>query len=894
MAQFRSSAREGSFAENQLNVPSATDKIQREAQRQLSGMDRAQQFQKENQRIFLQAQQQAQGLQKDFDAASRRVGQDNYEASAKYADRAYKNQLLKKQNEDKYKIDTFGALANFSKTAYDITAGIVKENKELQQKAINEVSNRLQLTQKDALLAKSVDSSISAQQWQESEVFQDLIKQGRSQEYVNLFYEHLVKGGGYKNYINNSIVLDETGRAHAAVALEQVQKDIADGLPADQITARLNATLAKQRGSITVEGETPSTLFQQKGYNKHIDRVRDRAETLVNKVKTGAVIQEAKIQRTNAVKDALNTNGVAGAMALLKTKSSPGAVREVVSILVKQNLTADQLEIIKKNPIEINGQITTLEAFPEAYALVEQAEKELRQQTVEQIALEEAVKQAEVDAAGEEFYQEKFADGVYTELEHQEWVAFKDNMYSNRDRSGDKLNKGRTINNVTRAAAKEKLDGYLKNGTLSESILDEMLLPKELDDQYRNNAKRLDQIRASGEFKGARKYYYERIIGVIGQSKKLTLIDGGKQSDQVEWYANAKVNRAIKDYQAAVLAGVENPLEVVGNNLADKIATELKSPGFVVDFNIVPYQKTMREGAPEALKAQRMVTRLAGKTNKEKSNPNTWVEIVGTKGLQLASKELAEKGNSEVLRILGSNSHPPLTAYEVQEKIAEVSPDIEPVEIPTFMEMYKSLPAEIRNRLAGDTATHEAKLRAANEALQIFQQQTQPLPVRSTFQQSGESYQSDGSAVINRAGNNDPQNLAVAGANLINALKDQDYYDLAYAVASEAELGTDDEKGVAANILTRVLVGGFGNNIRDIINAPGQYEGVLSGASAKKDPSVIQAIAEDLKSDEGKLKLLEFIKRLDGRAFFKGQALLGNRVASEDPMFSEKGNFYHR
>ena len=415
-----------------------------------------------------------------------------------------------------------------------------------------------------------------------------------------------------------------------------------------------------------------------------------------------------------------------------------------------------------------------------------------------------------------------------------------------------------------------------------------------MDDQYRNIARRLDQVRASGEFKGARKYYYERIIGVIGQSKKLTLIDGGKQSDQVEWYANAKVNRAIKDYQAAVLAGVENPLEVVGNNLADKIATELKSPGFVVDFNIVPYQETMREGAPEALKAQRMVTTLARKTKKEKSNPNTWVEIVGTKSLQLASKELAEKGNSEILRILGSNSHPPLTAYEVQEKIAEVSPDIEPVEVPTFMEMYKSLPAEIRNKLAGNTAPYEEKVRAANEALQIFQQQTQPLPVRSTFQQSGERYQSDGSAVINRAGNNDPQKLAVAGANLINALKDQDYYDLAYAVASEAELGTDDERGVAANILTRVLVGGFGNNIRDIINAPGQYEGVLSGASAKKDPSVIQAIAEDLKSDEGKLQLLEFIKILDGRAFFKGQALLGNRVASEDPMFSEKGNFHHR
>jgi hypothetical protein len=483
---------------------------------------------------------------------------------------------------------------------------------------------------------------------------------------------------------------------------------------------------------------------------------------------------------------------------------------------------------------------------------------------------------------------------VYTEVEYQEQIAFMDTQYPNRDRSMDKVYKARTVDNVTRAVVKEQLEEFRTNGTLSESLMDEMLLPKELDNQYRNDARRLDQVRATGEFRGARKYFRDRFIDVIAQTNTVVLIDGPKQSDQVEWYANAKVNRAIKDYQAAVLAGVENPLEVVGNNFADKIPTELKSKGFVENFQIVPYQQTMREAAPEALIAQKMVTRLAGKTNKQKSNPNTWVEIVGTKGLQSASKDLAEKGNSEVLRILGLNSHPPLTAYEVQEKIAEVNPDIEPVEVPTYMEMYKALPASIKNVLAGNTATQEAKLRAAREALQIYGQQTQQPPVRSTFQQSGERYQSNGSGVINRAGNNDVNLLAKEGANLINALTDQDYYDLAYAVSSEAELGTDDERGVAANILTRVLVGGFGKTIKEIINAPGQYEGVYSGMSAKKDPSVIQAIAESLKSDTGKLQLLEFIKRLDGRAFFKGQALIGNRVASEDPMFSENGNFHHR
>ena len=122
----------------------------------------------------------------------------------------------------------------------------------------------------------------------------------------------------------------------------------------------------------------------------------------------------------------------------------------------------------------------------------------------------------------------------------------------------------------------------------------------------------------------------------------------------------------------------------------------------------------------------------------------------------------------------------------------------------------------------------------------------------------------------------------------IDSLTDQDYNDLAYVISSEAALGTDDEFGVAANILTRFKVGGYGNTISEIINAPGQYEGVYKGLS-RPSPE----IAARLKSPEGKARIQEFIRRLDGRTEFKGQTQLKNRVASEDPMFDPAGNFYH-
>ena len=122
----------------------------------------------------------------------------------------------------------------------------------------------------------------------------------------------------------------------------------------------------------------------------------------------------------------------------------------------------------------------------------------------------------------------------------------------------------------------------------------------------------------------------------------------------------------------------------------------------------------------------------------------------------------------------------------------------------------------------------------------------------------------------------------------ISKLTDNDYKELGYVISSEAQLGTDDEFGVAANVLTRLQSGSYGKSIGEIIRAKGQYEGVYSGNS-----SYSPKIEARLKSPEGQKKIQDFFTRLDGRTEFKGQTMLNNRVASEDPMFSTGGNFYH-
>lgn len=124
--------------------------------------------------------------------------------------------------------------------------------------------------------------------------------------------------------------------------------------------------------------------------------------------------------------------------------------------------------------------------------------------------------------------------------------------------------------------------------------------------------------------------------------------------------------------------------------------------------------------------------------------------------------------------------------------------------------------------------------------------------------------------------------------NVLGQLTPQDWAELSYVVSGEAARGTDDEFGVAASVLTRLVSGKYGGSIAEIIRAPKQYEAVTIG-TARYEPD----LAAKLSSPEGREKIRQFFLKLDGRTDFKGQTMLRNRVEAEDPMFDPRGNFYH-
>ena len=118
----------------------------------------------------------------------------------------------------------------------------------------------------------------------------------------------------------------------------------------------------------------------------------------------------------------------------------------------------------------------------------------------------------------------------------------------------------------------------------------------------------------------------------------------------------------------------------------------------------------------------------------------------------------------------------------------------------------------------------------------------------------------------------------------ILALTPADYSYLARAVQVESATKTMDEYCVAASIINRVRSPLFPNTVREVVLAPGQYEGMKRTVSAKT--STITRLKDTS-------KLLAAYDIIGDRTDFKGQKMLKYRVASEDPMCHSKGNFFH-
>ncbi len=740
MAQFRSQAREGRFSDNQLVVPDEVRKIQQEGRRRLQGMSTAQAHLQKNQEIFLQAQVQAQAIEQESRERSRDINRSNKKAEQDGLKANWERSLAQEEARSKNKQDTFGALAAFSKTALDITQGIVKQNKDNQLKAINQIAFKEQLSYKDLLMAKSVNSSISKAAWQESNQVQDLLKQGKSQEFINTMYDHLIKGGGYRNYLNNSNVLRETAENNSRDLLDIVNNP---ELSIDEKRRALTTTESQMRGRLEVDGRIPGKEILEKAYNPTIRRALARAEDSLNR-ETGAKLGE--INRNNKITvldNAAFSSGVFNGVAAMQEVSSdprPGAVLEAVQYLAPK-LNQQELDDLAKAPFYRNGQQVSIEksGYLDAAALIESTKQQRRGEATRRVAAEKEARQLKTTMAMNQAAQQLATDdGVLSNEDYRKVIEIGDQTYGGpgRNTSNDNFYKRQTVDQKLIPVMNDQLEEMRLNRTLSMKELDRINPPKQLYDQYAGAATRLDEIKATPQYKGLTTYLEGRISSNIQNIPALQFKDTGPQSDQFNWFVGEKTKEAKKKVIEFVNTGmpIEEAMNMVGTNIADEAKKFLEDPKNFDNYTLKPYENMVDEQTKAQLIAQRRVTKYKQLTRTKQRDMGEVIKAIGEDPLIAASKKLAETGNSEVLNVIGQRIG--MTAYEVQKKLAEANPKIELIQMnPTYEEIQKNWSPSQRYTFLDNNPADEQRSRVLQQQINQFENRNS-FKVRPVFEQT--------------------------------------------------------------------------------------------------------------------------------------------------------------
>ena len=127
MAQFRSSSSEGRFKANQTKVPDEVRKLQDAGERRLRGMTEAQAQLERNRQVFERAQSINQRLTAQGADAANRVRSQRLSTVKSNAEQAWAIEEKQNERRRKEKEATLKQLTQFSQTAFNLAAGIVKK-----------------------------------------------------------------------------------------------------------------------------------------------------------------------------------------------------------------------------------------------------------------------------------------------------------------------------------------------------------------------------------------------------------------------------------------------------------------------------------------------------------------------------------------------------------------------------------------------------------------------------------------------------------------------------------------------------------------------------------------------------------------------------------------------
>ena len=747
MAQFRSSAREGSFEANQLQVPDTVKKIEREGNRVLQGMATQQKELEARRQVFLQSQQLAQNLELKGRETANNASQAAMKAEQARTADLWTRQLKREEEKNKYAVDTLSTLAAFSKTALNVSTGIMKQNLVNQKKAITQFTYKYGVNADTLRDIAALDNGITMSEFQRTAYAQKLIKEGASQELIEFQYNHLLKGGGYKNYVDNAAVI----RNQAIQLSQTLYEDLygrTDLTPAQkrEEVARRTASAVSQ---FTVDGVEPRAEFLEKYGFPALREAERRIYQEINKDVREAVDFDNRSTQINAIRNTYNpgdgSKRPAEALQLLAGVKDADSRRSVVNALINDpDSTIGDLSELLTTTFNVNGSSMTLNDYPEG-ALIRTKIENLQKKEQQDFVDQQKAQNLQIDVELQQFFDQN-ADSW-----NQEKQDLLERMAEEKGGLGyiskvPELTKKYVIETLAAEEYAERFIKRMENGTASLSMLDEAALPLEIETKLRSQVQTLEGLRSKPAYEAALKSVEDEIEASVKTQSGLKYSIGKGNNNSVLW----KIDQSKARFKQLVsLYSITNPddaIRMAKDRVIQDNNNQLSKPGAIEGGVIQEYKQyltTQQQAQEAAAQMRRSIITLSNDPIKKK-DPRYWAEILNKEEFIEQVQEYQMNGSSQYLSEIGAkiNSSGAMAPWEVIEFMAPVIDGVDPIDAPqTWQQIVEFVDDQDRFVLFGDNSPAAAKLRT----LQRIRQRSQglsnrELPIRETYSDSGALY----------------------------------------------------------------------------------------------------------------------------------------------------------
>ena len=543
MSKFKSFAKQGSFRDQQIQLPDKTAKIKEETARTVRGMNTAQAFLEENQSIYLQAQKMVQGLEQANRDQNFQMETENRQAFRDQVNQDFQMQLEAEKAQAAADQRNLQSLTAFSQSAFKLYNQVDQNITEKQTKANAAKAYAAGADFKTVVAIQALANNLTKAEFGQQDFIRKKIEEGGN---LDAFYS-LYQTRHTRGFINNIAVAQNTAYLFHGAA-QQFITDFEKQNPGATIDQKKQAfqVFRNEYAGSFVSADDPTKALNADLLATQVYPIMQRAETQILNAFDAAYEKERKETVFQDTIRTLNVDfengGVPKVMAWLTTNPSTEKFKILATWVTNRskdtnsNVDWDEVidDILDFEYDGVNGERTTLRTSRE------------RAGTGEVTALAEARNEYRRAKVGEYKLQETEQNlAVETKLvaKINEFVGLGDGHLSEKERAELELiyqqatpgynskawNEAQTMTLAARESAQQRV--ILTNDANQGSIT-------------------VAQVRAVGNYK-----LQQEFLPIAREQEKLK---GGDEFKSYLDQLKTKVTSGHPQIQHAPLAGVKN------------------------------------------------------------------------------------------------------------------------------------------------------------------------------------------------------------------------------------------------------------------------------------------------------------------------------------------------